>query len=425
MANLLKNFELQKIIGATTPQILQEYFHNKHLLLEIKDFEQLKKDKKSKDYKSYLSEQIVILGEAAGYIISDFQKVFLLTRERQFKSLIQRIKYIKQYNYLLNEIENIQLEKECDKVFYFLKKEPKFIKELYLVFSLTSQTEIYWNRRHSGIEKRQSDITHDEIKKLEEVIKGELSKFTHGKNCNIQHIKFDDKDHLFVIAEDSPTTISLWSGNTTDDMLIHPAFDLAFVYDRYEGTLDICCAKGGKPFRNKMQLLFSESILGKEIEELKEDDETYDRQTILQQLIENKKVDFCTNTSKNVHDIFIRSIRLTGTCLRNGNITLDTSLNSRCNDKQDDIYSEIEDYIKVNEASCNTVDINDLELVWLECRVVYYDELTKDIARKKFNISGRSGCNLGFDGIDKEIRECLKAAKIQLSRQEDAKQQAA
>ena len=146
---------------------------------------------------------------------------------------------------------------------------------------------------------------------------------------------------------------------------------------------------------------------------------------ILRQLIENKRFDFCTNASKNVNDIFIRAIRLRGRYARNGKTLLDTGLNQRHSDKQDDIYSELEDYTKINNLSKNAVDINELEVYGIEFRIVYYDELTKETSKMKFNISGRSSCNLGFEGIDKEIRECLKAVKIQLPRAENAKQQAA
>ena len=425
MANLLKNFTLQKVISDTSPEVLQEYFHSKNLLQEIEDFPKFKKNEKAENYKIYISDKILELQSDPGRVISDFQKVITLTREKALQSLFVRMGYIEKYKHLINDINTLQIENNYDKVFYFLGKEPEFIKQFYLIFSLKSHTESYWNRRHTDIITRHKDITADEIASLKEAIQETLKKTGRGHNCNIQHIIFDGKDHLFVMAEDTPMTMPLWRGNIAEEELIKPCFDVAFVYDRHEGALDICCIKGGAPFKNKMQLAFSKAALGKEITELQEDDEVYDLENILQQLLNNKKVDFHTSVGKNINDIFIRSMRLKGKNFRNSKPTLDTGLNDRYSEEQDDIYSELVDFTKINEVSTNTVDIHDLEISWLECRVIYYDETTKENARKKFNISGRSGCNLGFENVDKEIRECLKKAKIQLPRAEDAKQQAA
>lgn len=425
MANLLKNFELQKVVGGTSPSVLQAYFHGQGLIQEIENFQELKKKEGAESYKILISDKVLELKAGAGKVISDFQKVFILTKERALKNLLNRIEHIKEYKYLLDDVNKLEIEKDYDTVFYFLSKEPGFIKQTYLIFSLKSHTESYWNRRQTDIVKRRSDITEEEIFRLKEAIKETLKKTTRGQHCNIQNIFFDSKDHLFVMAEDMAITIQLWQGGAAEDVLIKPSFDLAFVYDRHEGTLDICCTKGGAPFRNKMELAFSAAVLGKEIAVLQEDDEIYDLPYVLKQLLENKKVDFCIDAEASVKDIFIRSIKLRGKNFRNSKPTLDTGLNERYHREQDDIYSELEDFTKINEVSNNTVDIDDLEIFWMECRVVYYDVLTKEISRKKFNISGSSGCNLGFEGIDKEIRECLKAANIQLLRTEDATQQAA
>jgi|GEM_PF-1064001 len=209
-------------------------------------------------------------------------------------------------------------------------------------------------------------------------------------------------------------TLHHWDNDKLKEDFIRPSFELAFVYDRYEGELDICCIKGGNNFRKKMEIAFSKAILSKEIDESTDDDQPYDLPSIFRQLICDKRVDFCLKYSDNlVKDAFIRSIRLKSK-YNNEKITLDTGLKERKSGIFDDIAVLLENHFKINELSTNKISIDDFELHWIECRVFYYDKLTKKMAKKKFNISGNSGCNLGFDGIDKIIRECLKQAKIEL-----------
>jgi hypothetical protein len=46
MANLFKDFTLEKVISSVSPKVLQSYFHNKSLLTDIEDFVKVKKEKK-------------------------------------------------------------------------------------------------------------------------------------------------------------------------------------------------------------------------------------------------------------------------------------------------------------------------------------------------------------------------------------------
>ncbi len=413
MPNLLSSFTWQKVAGAATPSRLQQYFHGQGLLTDIADFEQLKKEKKAEAYKQHIADSIPDLGEAAGNVDNDFRKIYVLSKEKALLALIAHMRQVSAYKYLLDGLEIEGIERECDKILYFLGNEPEFISEFYLLYSLNAHSESYWNRRNTDIIFRDKDITKEEVDNLREAIKEELKVLTHGKNCEIKHVCYEGKDHLFAIAENMPITIPQWKNGQHCDVLTKPSFDVAFVYDRELGELDICCNKGAK-FRNKMQLAFSKAVLGQEIQELKKDDEVYNLPLVMNQLITNRRVDFCTNSSKNVNDIFIRGLRLQGTFYRKDRIVLDTGQKERISSNQDDIYTSLEDYLKMRETSKNTVNINEFSLAWIECIVHFYNELTKEDGTKRFRISGNSGCNLGFEGIDKEIRECLKTANIQL-----------
>lgn len=425
MPKLLKNFTLPKVIASTSPATLQHYLYNRKLLQHIPDFEQYKKEQKAEKYKVFITESILNLEAKTGEVIHDFQRCYVLAKKEAMQHLFHRVQLLKQYQYLIEAIEKEEIEREYDKLFYILEKEPDLINDFYLIYTLNTHSESYWNRRHTDIIARDEDISSKEINALREAIKEALLKQTHGKHCYIQNVLFDGKDHLFAMAEDMPTTISLWQGGKPEEMLIHPSFDVAFVYNRHEGELDICCTTGGARFRNQMQQAFSKAVLGREINALPKDDESYDLPLILEQLVYNKRVDFAVNHASHVEDIFIRSVRLASNSMHNGQITLDTKLNHRISDKQDDIYTKLETYLKLDDTSPNTVGISEVSVTWLECIAIYYDPIQQKKAKKRFNLSGRSGCNLGFEGVDKEIRQCLKIAGIQKAGVDNDKQQAA
>jgi len=56
MPNLLSNFTLPRIVGGASPGRLQQYFHGQGLLLEITDFEKLKKEIKPEPYKQRIAD---------------------------------------------------------------------------------------------------------------------------------------------------------------------------------------------------------------------------------------------------------------------------------------------------------------------------------------------------------------------------------
>lgn len=59
MPNLLKKFTLDKIIAATSPSVLEGYFHKKSLFLEIGNFKHFKNEHKADEYKQYIAAHIL------------------------------------------------------------------------------------------------------------------------------------------------------------------------------------------------------------------------------------------------------------------------------------------------------------------------------------------------------------------------------
>jgi hypothetical protein len=329
MSNLLKNFTLERVISSVSPKVLQDYFHNKNLFMDIEDFAKIKKQNKADAYKEHIVERVIKLGDIAGAIVNDFKQIYILSKKAAYLALIDNIRQQQKYKYLIEHLTDGSLESDYDKLFFLVHKEPDFIHDFYLVYSLNVHTEGFWNRRHSNIPTREENIIPEEIKALEDEIKRSLKEQTRGKNCKVQHVAFDGKDHFFALAEDLPITMAHWKNDSSEYILLRPSFEIAFVYDKNLGELDVCCEEGGKKIRTQMQLSFARAVLGQEIPEQQKDDEAYDLKLILDQLLKNKQVEFYLHVSKNIKDIFIRSIKFQGRGYRRDNITLDTALNER------------------------------------------------------------------------------------------------
>jgi len=75
---------------------------------------------------------ILDLGGDIGKVVSDFRKIYVLAKREALLHLINRINHQDTYKHLLEGIEEEGLEGDYDKAFYFLGKEPDFIKEFYL-----------------------------------------------------------------------------------------------------------------------------------------------------------------------------------------------------------------------------------------------------------------------------------------------------
>lgn len=420
--SLLRGFKIQKVVGATSPKVIQDYFHKRGLLKNISDFEELKSEMTIQEYKNILNNEITTIEEGTlKQVLLDLHKIYILSKDKPLALLMLDINSMDDKLYLIEEIQEKEIEKNYDKLFYLLEKEEKFIDKKYSLYLLNSYSPSFWRRRSTDIIRRKKDITEEEINALKKEITISFKDITGGKNCVAKYVIDNGKDYLFITAEDIPTTLSLWIKGNVEGTLVKPSFELAFVYDRYEGELDICMAKGSMKIKKNMELLFSEYVLGEKIEELDIDENAYDLEIIKVMLIEDKKMDFCLVESKNVKDIFIRTLKLKDKIKERENITIDTGQNERFNSSEDDIYSSLIKLIKIDDSSENTIPISTLEIIHANLKVLYFDEVTKKEQKKSFSISKLSGCNLGFEGIDEEIRNCLKASKIQISSSEEHK----
>lgn len=417
MATLLKNFTAQKVIGKASEESVQSFCHRHNCAVEEKDFKKLKKREKIARYKEIIFQAITAHTNAS-LMLHQLEMVYVLSKKEALFHLIERIQHASKVRYLLEEIKEKQLERECDKVFHFLEKEPLFIEDFYYLYVLHSHSASDWNRRHTDIISRSASITQMEIASLEALLQDELPKIAHGKRCQIRYLEENGKEHLLIMAEDLPTTSSQWEKEGMAYVLRKPVLEIGIVYDRTAGELHTC-SSGGVKLRRKMECLFSEAVLGRKIPEVSEE-EAYDLSCILQQLTQEGRVSFRPDASKNVKDIFIKEVKLSPKNSSKSPVTVKTPDNKRGSQIKDDIFFSLKDYLKMDEASpANTVLIHDLQLARVECIAVWIDEITGKERKRKFAISP-SRCSLGFENTDAEIRQCLIAAKIQIPANKNA-----
>ena len=197
MKNSFTQENLKSLFNNSSPQLLQQYFHNKNLLTNI-DFEEERNKRKKQVFTNFLIEEIekIPADRERGKIKADLNKIYLMREKHAIQSFL-RDGSLKEDTIKKAKEENNNLDKA---LILFLEDQTNF-EDFYLVYDVVNYGKKWWNTRNDYVDGNQ-EIT-EEIKNS---LVNEAKKYLETKNQNGEFcdktISIGDNEYIFAFYED-------------------------------------------------------------------------------------------------------------------------------------------------------------------------------------------------------------------------------
>jgi hypothetical protein len=277
--------------------LLQEYFARHNMLVEF-------------DWDSIPDGQIdaiyFALREASDFkqeeIERDFRLIFDLASANGARTLIEEARY--QELDLVSALE--QRDGYLNRAFWVFLNQRNLFDTVSVFDRVDHLHGRYWRKR-KDLPKKRPDLGDGTISELGNAISAYYQKKEgRGKFCRVEHCLRGQRYHcFFAYPKDYPDTfIGYDDAGSFERKRQAPAFDVIFVFDPLDGTLDLY-APGDRRQKQDLQRIFARCILREEI-----GDE--DPRSIPYELnsLKNPSFAFPTDPSDGIAEVRIRELRL-------------------------------------------------------------------------------------------------------------------
>lgn len=164
----------------------------------------------------------------------------------------------------------------------------------------------YWRKR-KDLPRKQPDISAQALKELGDAVGAYYRENQgRGKWCRAEHyIRANGFHYFFAYPKDyTDTFVGYDDAGRFERRRQNPAFEVVFIYDPVDGTLDLY-AQGDKKLKQDLQTLFARAILHEEIGEENRNSIPYDLSGL-----KNRTFAFPTDPADGVTEVRVRELRL-------------------------------------------------------------------------------------------------------------------
>ncbi|MBF0422165.1 MAG: hypothetical protein HQL73_04155 [Magnetococcales bacterium] len=285
-----------------------------------------------------------------------------------------------------------------ERAFWTFLKRDQFWPGAVLFSHVDGISPSYWRRRKNLPEAQTTPAEDRHITALEAA----LSHFFHkregrGQNCKVEPYRRGELDYYFAYPEDYAQSGIEWIRGEFKRLPHHPAFEVIFVHNAAERTLDIYL-DGDRKIVPDLQVIFASAILEEQIDANPgKDERVYDLQSLL-----SRGFPFRFGPESGIRSVTVKRLRLkiTGT---NRKITLEDNPSHNPNAVHD-LLADIGKAIPSHLFFVTQAGI----------RVVFHPEPgSKRTSTKTFNVGWPNSCSLRTDGRDGIIRKMLADSGIE------------
>lgn len=290
-----RNYSPKTFLRKTPNRILKGYFARKNLLAEI-DFDSLGSTETEP-----IDKALEALPEKdRTEIEADFQQIYEMSGEKGEQLILEEASFYHNLD-LSDDFE--QMENYYERTMWVFLNHPQ-------IFKVASDFDYMdrvggWKRRYVG-EGLQPAIEEDDLGNLAKEMSKFYKKQGRGRHCTVDNYLRDKPERhcYFVYPEDYATTDI---GYDDEGKFVHwpkrPAFEVIFVYKPENGDLEVC-AKGGQKVVERLQRIFSQTILS--LDSLP--DETGRRFNLSK--LKDKNLAFDTDPDDCIEKVTIKLLRL-------------------------------------------------------------------------------------------------------------------
>lgn len=259
-----------------------------------------------------------------------------------------------------------------------------------------------WHKRKE-MPRKKPDVSQGVLDQFGEAIKSYFQETQgRGEHCHVDtYFRGRRRNYFFAYPQDYADTYVGYDGDGTFRRRPHnPAFEIVFVYDENEGTLDLF-VQGDKKVRQDLQKLFSRIILHEELGEENAASAPYQLNVLKQ-----RGFAFPTDPADGITDVRVKemSLSLIGNSRRR--ITLDVGPKG----SREDIHEWIETALHEQRLPMSNVDVKSAVLQLRFANTTGRGRAEKTVT---FRVSAPDACSLKDKPEHLKARKCLRQWEIE------------
>lgn len=370
--------------------LLAQYFNKKELLIDI-EFEELKETQIDRIFDAWR----LLPGNVSKEIEKEFRDIDFMATEGGVKAIIELARY---HDEILGPVLS-PMEGHHKKVFWFFLNRQEYWKRALLFYKTDKISWNSWYGRNS-VPKKPVLVDHKHLKRFESAISNLFyQRQGRGQNCTVEYYKRYDRDYFFCYPENYAQSFIEWIEKKLERLPHTPAFEVIFVFNKKNGTLDIHLKGGKKPVPD-LQKIFADIILETKLGPDDEDQKVYDLKPL-----KNRNFQFRFDIASGIIDVRIKKLVLSDRFGSKGHITIKNDPTSN----RFAVHDMIENRFKNPKKYLESINISKAEIT------VYFSP-TIDLPKGKirsFKISYPNYCNLNQDEKDLIIRQMLSDSGIE------------
>ncbi len=260
----------------------------------------------------------------------------------------------------------------------------------------------HWRKR-MDVPKKRPDVSAEALKELAVAISAYYRENQgRGRHCWAEtYLRGDRYHYFFVYAQDYTDTFIEFDDDGQFQRRPHsPAFEVIYVYDPEDGTLELY-VQGDKRLRRDLQELFGRAILKADLGEEKRDSAPYDLNGL-----KRRDFSFPTDPSDRIKGIKITSMRLSLLGNPRKRITFDTGPK----DQKEGIYDFIDTSLHESRLPLSMVNVSS---VVIQMRFANMNGGRRDERTISFRIGHPNSCNLKDSPEELVAKKYLKEWNIE------------
>lgn len=255
----------------------------------------------------------------------------------------------------------------------------------------------YWRKR-KDIPKKKPDISPEAITELERSISAYYrERQGRGRRCHVdKYLRGDRYHYFFAYPQDyTDTFVGYDDEGKFERKRQNPAFEVIYIYDPVDGTLDLY-AQGGKDIKKDLQELFARTILHEELGEEDDDARPYELNGL-----KKRDFPFPTDPADRITEVRVKELRLSVIGNARNRVTFDVTPNGAT----DEIYDFMAKSLHEQRLPMAMVNVSSAVL---QVRFDNTDGKGRSTKTVTFRISHPDSCNLKDKPEHLVVKQYLK-----------------
>lgn len=386
----------KQFLRQAEPGLLRKYFASKGALTEL-DWAAM--EASEIDVEAVFSAWQALPEKSQQEIEQDFRDIHELATADGIRTIIEE-----------GQVHDVDLAAELEPCAGFLNKALHVFLNHRRIFEVSGYFDHADNlngrswRTRKDMPKKRPDVSQESLAQLAAAIKSYFQENQgRGENCEVDtYFRGRRRNYFFAYPQDYVDTFIGYDADGKLKRRPHnPAFEIVFIYDAEEGTLDLY-APGDKTVKQDLQKLFTRTVLHEDLGE-----ENAAAAAFQLNGLKQRAFGFRTDPEDGITDVRVREMRLSLVGSPHRRITLDAGAKGA----KEDIHELIESSLDKQQLPLSMVEVTSAVIQMQFANTTGRGRPQRTLT---FRVSHPDSCNLKADRPEHlKARKCLKLSEIE------------